>query len=72
MRLFSDTSIGHLTSGFNPRTREDATVKLSTSEFEKIVSIHAPARMRLKRLLVISLKGSFNPRTREDATIDVR
>ena len=38
-------------NGFNPRTREGATFDMMTKEEKKLVSIHAPVRVRLSRTL---------------------
>ena len=54
--------------GFNPRTREGATVRHGTGIERRKVSIHAPVRVRLLVSLLWDITRSFNPRTREGAT----
>ena len=59
---------GVIISGFNPRTREGATVSIASFFWRSCVSIHAPVRVRPgERHNAVSVER-FNPRTREGAT----
>ena len=57
---------------FNPRTRESATCKASSTLVMARVSIHALVRVRHYLILNSPKRNGFNPRTRESATISVR
>ena len=57
------------THSFNPRTREGAT-RFPTALFApRVVSIHAPVRVRRKLKRLSKSAKRFNPRTREGATL---
>ena len=57
-------------NGFNPRTREGATVSSVGQAKFNPVSIHAPVRVRLFNIFIgTSGDNGFNPRTREGATL---
>ena len=53
---------------FNPRSREGATISLSSCFSRIAVSIHAPVRERPGGELTHSFLPGFNPRSREGAT----
>ena len=55
--------------GFNPRTREGATILLSAKKKSLSVSIHAPVKVRQRAKFKGMDIDCFNPRTREGATI---
>ena len=57
------------TNGFNPRTRESATLAGFLPAGVAKVSIHALVRVRLYQLALSGYNIGFNPRTRESATI---
>ena len=53
---------------FNPRTRKGATAAPGGSRGAKVVSVHAPARVRPPGSISGIGCASFNPRTRKGAT----
>ena len=66
----TDSRIGipAVSTSFNPRAREGATYINNDARNVFIVSIHAPAKARHKRMAFIYVISSFNPRAREGAT----
>ena len=54
--------------GFNPRSREGATIPTGLFSISSFVSIHAPVKERLIIQTISRQRKSFNPRSREGAT----